>query len=302
MNTQSGSIDVNLNKSLSESNLTVNSQKENKSPSAFVSTRNKRKRVNEEFSTELTAFKEEIKQLLVVMTSKNEEELRKITPTLVDIQQSNRNIENSIAFLTAQNEEYKKKIEELEAQAREDRKNITILEEKIEDLQRNARKASFEIKNVPKKENENKEDLIEMIKCLSKSIGCDVSRKEIRDIYRVRTKKESVRNTPIIVETTTTLIKNDFLKMCKAFNIKHKSKLCAKHLGFRTSEDTPIFVSENLTAKSSRLHFLGRELVKSRRYKYCWTAYGKVYLRRDDNSPVIILRDEMQVQNLLQHD
>ncbi|XP_072941389.1 uncharacterized protein [Epargyreus clarus] len=295
-------MDSCMNKSLSESNLTVETQKDTVSPSTFVSTRNKRKRGNEDFSTEFAAFKEEMKHLIISLTAKNGEELTKIGPTLADIQQSNRNIENSIAFLTSQNEEYKKKIEKLENQAQEDRKYITILEDKIEDLHKGMKKTSFEVKNVPKKENETKEDLIGMITCLSKNISCDLNRSDIKDIYRVRKRKEGPQNTPIIVETTSTLIKNDFFKMSKAFNIKHKSKITTKHLGFRTATDTPVFISENLTAKSSRLYFLGRELVKSKCYKFCWSAYGKVYIRKDENSPIILIKNELQAQKLLQGD
>lgn len=293
-----------MNKSVSESNLLIETPDVTVSPSTFVSTRNKRKRGNEDFSTEFAAFKEEMKNLIISLTAKNGEELTKIVPTLADIQQSNRNIENSIAYLTAQNEEYKNKIEKLEHQAQEDRKYIVILEDKLEDLQKGMRKTSFEVKNVPKKENETKEDLIEMITCLSKSISCELNKSDIKDIYRVRVRKEGTRNTrtPIIVETTSTILKNDFLKMSKAFNIKHKSKITAKHLGFHTETDTPVYISESLTAKSARLYFLGRDLMKSKGYKFCWSAYGKVYIRRDENSPIILLKNELQVQKLFQTD
>ncbi|CAK1598136.1 unnamed protein product [Parnassius mnemosyne] len=85
----------------------------------------------------------------------------------------------------------------------------------------------------------------------------------------------------------------------KSFNIKHKCKLCAKHLGFKTQEDTPIFLSEHLTPKGARLHFLARDLAKSKNYKFCWTAYGKVYVRENENSPIIMIRNESQVHQLL---
>ncbi|KAG7296506.1 hypothetical protein JYU34_020280 [Plutella xylostella] len=82
------------------------------------------------------------------------------------------------------------------------------------------RKASFEIKNVPKVKNETKQDLIEMVTTLSNNIGCTLSRNDVKDIYRVRGKKEGMSNTPIIVETSSTLLKNDILTMSKTFNAK----------------------------------------------------------------------------------
>lgn len=232
--------------------------------------------------------------------SAQEQELKNINPTLKEIQQSNHNIENSIAFLTEQNEEFKKKIKQLELQAKEDRKYITILEDKLEDLQKGYRKTNFEMKNVPKKNIETKEDLIDMVTCLSKFVGSSIGKSDIKDIYRVRGKREGITNTPIVVETSSTLQKNDLLKMCKAYNVKHKDKLCAKHLGFHIFEDTPIFISEQLTAKGARLHFLARDLVKTKAYKFCWTAYGKVYVRKDENSPTITITNEAQVHQMLQ--
>lgn len=72
-------------------------------------------------------------------------------------------------MLTSQNEEFRRKIESLESQAKKDREYISILESKVEDLQRTSRKASVELKNVPKKPQESREDLLNIVTCLSRS-------------------------------------------------------------------------------------------------------------------------------------
>lgn len=248
-------------------------------------------------TADFAIFKEEIKELISSMMSTHLQEFKKHSDKLNEIQQININIEKSVAFLSDQHEELKKKINSLENQISENQKYVTILENRIEDLVKESRKTNFEIKNVPKKTNESKEDLISMVVHLSNEIGCSLNKDCIKDIYRTRGKKVGT-NTSIVIETSSTLLKNNILKSCKVFNIKHKTKLCAKHLGFHTSEDTPIFVSEHLTAKASRLHFLARELVKAKSFKFCWTAYGKVYLRRDENSPIILIHSETQITNL----
>lgn len=167
-------------------------------------------------------------------------------------------------------------------------------------METGARKTNFVIKNVPKIAGESKQDLIDMVVSLSQNINnivCSIVKNDIKDIYRVRGNKQNY-NTPIVVETGSTLLKNDILKMAKNFNIKHKTKLCCKHLGLKTHEDTPIFLSEHLTAKG--LHFLARDLKKSGAYKYCWTAYGKVLVKQDDQAPTSIIRSEAQIQQLMQ--
>lgn len=276
-------------------------------PPNFVTERNRRVETdngsNESLlSQQFNDFKEEMRKLISYYTSSQKSDLEEINTSLKEVIESNRNIENSVAVLTAQNEEYKKRIEALESYAKEDRQYIAYLEDKLEDLQTGSRKTNFEMKNVPKKEKETKQDLIDMVVCLSETIDCKISKGDIKDIYRLRSKKNNQKNPSIIVETTSALLKADVLKMSKSFNIRTKTKLCAKHLGFKTSEDTPVFLSEHLTAKGSRLHYLARDLAKSKGYKFCWTAYGKVYIRKSEQSPVILIRTEDQVHSLLLQD
>lgn len=266
-------------------------------PSSIVTRRNKRKEdMDESIIQQFADMKEEMRKIMSLFSTTQGKE---ILTTLQEIKQSNQNIEASISFLTAQNDEFKKKIEHLENQAKDDRRYIAILENKMEDMQVLSRKANFELKNVPKKNNETKEDLIEMVVCLSQSIDCKITRSDIRDIYRVRGKQPDKVNTPIIIETGSTLLKTDILKMGKSFNKRHKAKLCAKHLGIKTQEDTPVFLSEHLTVKGSRLYFLARDLAKSKAYKFCWTAYGKIYIRKNENTSIISIKSEEQVHQLL---
>lgn len=79
-----------------------------------------------------------------------------------------------------------------------DRDYNTILDNKIDELQVNGRKPSFEIKNVPKTCNENKEDLVGYVANLSGTLDCTILKSDIADIYRRR-------SSPIIVETKSTL-------------------------------------------------------------------------------------------------
>lgn len=292
-----------LNKSASETDInaleTLQLKQTHASPYGFVSSRVKRKRDDNE-SEESIGLREEMQNMCATLLAAQEREFKKNSNILQGIQQTTSNIEGSISFLMAQNEEFKQKIATLENKIKDDHKYIAILEDRIENMQQDNRKANFELKNVPKKQNETKNDLIDMVLDLSNSVGSSICRSDIRDIYRVRGKSSSIKNTPIVVETSSTLVKNDLLRSCKAFNMKHKAKLTAKHLGFRTSEDTPIFINEQLTAKAARLHFLARDLVKAKSYKFCWTAYGRVYVRKDENSPVISIKSEAQIHHLLE--
>lgn len=288
------------NLSASDSQVNVVSQNIDYTPPNFVSQRTKRRR-NDDLEATLDSFKEEMKSMIQSMMATQQKELQKITPTLMEIKQTNCNIENSIAFLSAQNTELKNRLERLELQHKKDQEYITFLEEKMEDIQRTNRKTNLEIKNAPRLNKETKDDLINMAIQLSKTIDCEIKQSDIKDIYRVQGKKgTSNTNTPIIIETSSTILKTNFLKMCKNFNVKHKEKLCAKHLGLTKYEDTPVYVSEQLTARGARLYFVARDLAKTKSYKYCWTAYGRVYVRKTDDSPIVIIKNEGQVHTMMQ--
>lgn len=251
---------------------------------------------------QMREFKEEMRKLMMYFSNSQKEELVELKSALKDIRETNLNIENATTNLTLQNEEFKNKIISLESQVKEDRQYIIYLESKIEDLQSSSRKSNLEIKNVPKKDREEKQDLIDMTIKLTESIDCKITKSDIKDVYRVRGRNANQKNTPIVVELTSTLVKNDILKMMKSFNVKNRGKLCAKHLGMKSNEDTPIFLSEHLTAKGNRLHYLARDLKKSKGFKFCWTSYGRIYVRKTEQSQIIPITSEEQVQHLLQED
>lgn len=286
-----------MDRSLSDSKLS-----EYMESSEHNVTRRFKRRHDEDLSADLCSFKEEIKNMIQSFLSSQKNELDNITSNLKEIQQSNHDIHNSIAVLTSQNEDFQKKIDHLECKLRTENENISILQDKIEDMQRENRKTNVEIKNVPRKNNESKEDLMQMILSLSKSIGCNAQRTDIKDIYRIYDKKNAEKkNTPVIVEMGSTILKTDMLKLCKSYNIRNsRNRLQAKHLGFTTNEHEPIYVSEHLTPKAARLYFLARDLTKSNQYKFCWTSFGRVYTRKEETSPVIQIRNESQVHQLLQ--
>lgn len=286
-----------LNKSLSESNIAMCADTPHTPPN-FVSQRNKRPREHD-YESDFNNFKEEVKTLISSLITKQSEEIKKISSTLLEIRTTNTSIESSMAFLTSQNEELRKKIEVIEMKAKKDEEYIILLEDKIEDLQRGSRKTTIEIKNAPKIEKETRSDLIKMVAHLSNETKCPIKQNEIKDIFRIPNKRSDVKNGPIVVELTSSILKSDFLISIRTYNRGNKDKLCAKHLGFTTNEYTPIYVSEQLTTKGARLYFLARDLVKSKAYKYCWTSYGQVCVKKDDVSPKIIIKSEMQVTKLM---
>ncbi|KAJ8703611.1 hypothetical protein PYW08_016860 [Mythimna loreyi] len=281
-----------MEKSVSDTNVSAIMDT---TPPNFISTRNKRLR-EENLPEEFSKFRQEIKEMFSSFISTQQNELKIIK----DIQITNNNIETAITHLSQQNDEFRKKIEFLELQGRKDREYIAILEDKIEDLQRINRKSCIEIKNVPKKPQENNVDLVNMVTSLGKHLSIEMDSRDVKDIYRLPSKKAGITNSPIVVELNSTLLKTDLLKKAKSFNIKNTIKLQAKHLGIRSDAEVPVFISEQLTPKNARLFFLARDLAKTKQYKFCWTAFGRILVKKDEKARTIVIRSEAQVHHLMQ--
>lgn len=271
-------------------------------PPNYISSRFKRKRVDEvtiDKVQEMTLnIKNDMTEIINKMVESQNSQINTILTALKEIHHTSSAIQTTITYLSEENTELKAKLEKMEIQSKKDREQIILLENKLEENQRIERKSNIEIRNVPLNGKEKKKDLLQMVLTLAETLEVKLQRSEIKDI--IKTKKQKQEGSTIIVELTNTIIKTDILKSSKDYNMKNKSnKLCAKHLGLNTHPDVLIFISENLTPHSSRLYFLARDFKTANNYKYCWTSYGKVYLRCDDDSPIVNITKAEQLQQLL---
>lgn len=272
-----------------------------KSPSGHsISQRSKRKKTDykcDQNSKEYNSIFNDTKEFIKQLMNNQEGKINDILTTLKEMQICFTNLQNNISILTEENNTLKRRIDLLEIQNKQDGEYVTMLENNYEDQQRISRKCNIEIKNICLKKEETKTDIINMIYLLGENLKLKIDKQDVKDIIKIKTKNN--KHT-IIVEFNTTQMKNDMLKSAKLYNYKNKNnKLSAKHLGLKSNPDEPIFLSENLTAKSSRLFFLARDLKKVKNYKYCWTNYGKIYIRQDYKSPIISITSEGQVQKLI---
>lgn len=259
----------------------------------------KRKRPDDDvtaiISEELRTFKSEIMTLLTTWRAEDENKHKKWDQTLTEIKNTTRELEKSMDFITSQYEEMSLKINGLEQKTILQEEVISSLKNEVEHLQRESRKTCLELRNVPAEAGENKKTLSDSFVTLCKAMSVDTTPSEIKDIYRIPGKREA--NKPVIIELATKEKKICVLKAAKEFNIQHRNaKLNASHLGLK--QNTPIYVSDHLTPLANRLFFLARDLVKSNIFKYCWSSNGKIFVKKTDDTPIILIKSESQVHQL----
>lgn len=212
------------------------------------------------------------------------------------LQKSTDSIEKCVDNLSTKLDDVSIKVSTLEENCSANDKQISLIESKIEELDRQASLTLLEIRNVPTKPKENLDDLLKIAIDTAKTANVEISNKDIKDIRRLPGKPEA--NKPIVVNLNSAIDKKNLIKGIKAFNSSNKNdKFNSTHLGLE-GPSKAVYVGEHLTAKAKRLFYLSREYAKSKDYKYCWTSSGRVFLRKDDNAPYILIANEKQLEDI----
>lgn len=218
-----------------------------------------------------------------------------------NVQETNLDIVKSVDLISDKLTSVQNTISRLETERKVMSTEISALQTACENLELNLRKTSIEIRNVPKRPKENKTNLLESFGKLAQIVNVNISTSDVRDIYRLNTRQTEDRST-IVVEMSNVFVKEKFLSEIRRYNKSHMpNQLNATHLGINVA-NTFIYISDHLTPKTKRLHFVARDFAKSQDYQYCWTSQGKVYLRKKDGQPYIRVSSEEQLKQLLKKD
>ncbi|XP_026736736.1 uncharacterized protein LOC113500226 [Trichoplusia ni] len=244
--------------------------------------------------SEISIFMSEMKTMFTEFKEQQNKKIEKIYESIEEIKTQNTNIQSTVTFLSQDYDALKTQISQLEMQLESERKNNSIviksLEDKIEKLERGTRSACVEFKNIPANTQESKEKLMDIVIKTGSVINVPIQRHEIKDVYRIGSTEKN--NRPVIIEFTTNILKEQFIRMYRKFNKDTKNRLSTEHLKI-SGPPNPLFLSEYLTPKMRRLFFLARDFASSNEYQYCWVTNGKIYLREKQGSPHILIKDEL---------
>lgn len=316
-----------LQRSPTSSNSTAQVQSEPDIPSkmnlefesSFVSTRNKRLRIeSQEGDTDtdkFTEFKNEIKNMLCLWktdqdsafaTWKSEQDsmfkklvldITEVKSKCNDIQKTNQELEKSLEFINRQYDEMQSRIKALEREKKENRDSLLSLEGKIQELQRMSRSSTIEIRNIPQNEKETTADLVNTVLKIGTALNVNLQPADVRDISRGYAKPGSHGN--ITVEFTKVQLKYDILTSARNFNKLRKpaEKLNTQHIGL-PGENKPFYIDEHLSPSLKKLFFEARVYAKENGYKFCWTSNSRVFLRKEQGSKQILIRSEQCLRDL----
>lgn len=206
-------------------------------------------------------------------------EMSDVKEKVHQIQKTNLEIEKSMEYMYKHYEDLKLQILDLEKTRDENAETINKLERQLQDVKLSSRPSTVEIRNVPNKENETVEEMINIVSQIGKTIDFEVPASEIRDIYRLPAKPGT--NKTIVAEFSTVHTKTKYLSAARNFNKSRKleDKLNTQIVGICVDKK-PIYLDEHLPGSMKKLFLQSRDFAKKNCFKFCWISNGKILLRK----------------------
>lgn len=190
-----------------------------------------------------------------------------------------------MAKLEEMDEKYKSLFSKYNEQVRVNEKLQEELSQIKQQLNRNAQKDlknNLLVQGVPYKDHEN-------IPAIINKIGTYLDVPIDSKFTAFRLGKDNDKNNAIkvIFEDESTKIK--LLKSKKKFEIK------STDLGF--TRDNKIFLNHELTRTNLDIYMAARAFKKDRNYKFLWIGDGNIFLRKDEHSKVLLIKEKSQLEN-----
>ncbi|CAG4958162.1 unnamed protein product [Colias eurytheme] len=297
----------NSSKTLSAPQLNLSSD-ENDAEANVTLRCEKRRRLSGGEIDEFAMFKSEMQELLQKMFNKMlinqnlrldklEKSIAEMDKNIASVIKTNTDIESSINFLSEKIENLHDQIKIIKNESKEFNIRFSTIDARLNSLEKSNRITSIEIRKIPKKVNEKKNELFSIAKSLLNSLCLESSNINIRDVYRLPSRKEA-RESTLIVEFPDTNVKDIVIEAVKKFNRQTGSpKLNTNHFGFE-GQPIPVYISDFLTQLDKRLFYHSREFAKSEGYAFCWMTNGRIYLRKKEGAPHIYIKNEEQLKQL----
>lgn len=198
-------------------------------------------------------------------------------------------VENHKSFLEERKktEKYLQIIEDLLTENKVLKSKVQKLEEKLEDQEQYSRSNCLEIHGIPQDANEN---VLSIVKEVGKALDFPISDSMIDACHRLG-RGQNNKPSGIIVKFVRRLDKEEFMRRRRV-----KRNLNSTHIN--RTEGQPIYINESLSPERRRLMALARVVKREKAYTFLWVRNGKIFLRKDENTPVFVVTRQEDLSRL----
>lgn len=264
----------------------------------YITTRKPTRRLGEDDVSDSRSIMSEMNKLFASFERKQDSRFESLSSTMSNVMLQNSEIQKSIDFFSTKYDALLDRLDKTERENDALKKRIFALENTVDVIERNARSAMLEIRNISNSDSENKISLTEIVKNIGNVVNQPINMEDIKDVHRLVSRNSD--SSPILVEFCSSTVKESVIKSVKTFNkTNQNSKLSTAHLQLKGPR-RPVFVSDSLTSRSRHLFYLARDLAKRESFEGCWTAYGKIYVKKKTGMPAtrIFSEDDLHKINM----
>ena len=204
--------------------------------------------------------------------------------------------EKSLQYLSDEYDDLKsfkssteKEIKRLNTRLTEISLKVDNVSDQIDSIEQYSYNYNVKIFGIPQnQENESSSDTANICVQLFISIGAaNVSLQDIDIAHRVPNRRQSDRPNPIICKFTRRLAKAAVMS-----KKKETRKLTAADLGFdRRTKLQNVAIYDHLTPKLQQILYKAKRFQADNNYKFCWSKSSAVFLRENEQSRVIKLKN-----------
>lgn len=182
-----------------------------------------------------------------------------------------------------------KKIESITTEKIQLKSEIQELTRRLCVLEKSSRSRNIEIQLIPEKKNEN---LVGIFKHLCAAIKAPIVESDICSIRRVaKLNSQSSRPRNIIVTLPSERHRDTLISTFKRFNKSNKSEpLNSSHLDIPGQKQN-IYVNEHLSPECKAIFAATKKAAKEYSYTYVWVRNDRVYTRKNDQSPAVLIKN-----------
>lgn len=201
-------------------------------------------------------------------------------------------VDDQKALIDSQNKKidnFLETIEELKQQNLNLTKKVKELERKVDENEQYARSNNIEIHGVPVAAEE---DVYEVVSNVANTLGVRITREAIDVCHRMGKRQDSQAPPGILARLVRREDKINIL-----MKRREKRNFNTNDLGF-TQPAAPIYINENLCPARREIFRAARQIKKEKEYTYLWIRNGRILMRKEPSSSMIVLSSMDDLQKL----
>lgn len=190
-----------------------------------------------------------------------------------------------------ENEDLKKDLSSLRDRVCESENQVSQLRAQIGKQQQTARLNNLEVVGLPQTSNESPTNLIIKI---AKHAGVDLQLNDIEFAHRVQPLMTvQGRPKPIVAKLKDRKLKDEILS-----GLRRRKGVNTTDIGLG-NDNKKIFINEHLTPENKSLLKSVKSLAKENAFKYVWVRNCNIFLRKNEESPVIYISCQEDLKKIV---